>query len=205
MAKSSYYYQPHRKIERTYWDEVIKEEIMEIYREYPRAQLEMGINVSKEVTELKELTETIKRSLNRDSEWTEYHAETLAEFMNEESQAEQSYTLAATERKALNLWHDGYHEKAIIKIKDFLDADSELDFQSRGWMKQLGARIADDWGNTELAKNLQQEAYAHNRRSNIHHQQLFCNLQHLEIPLVAIPAMAGRLTTKRIFFVYEIV
>lgn len=35
VPKSSYYYQPHRKIKQVYWDEVIKKEIMEIYTEYP--------------------------------------------------------------------------------------------------------------------------------------------------------------------------
>lgn len=35
VPKSSYYYQPHRKIKNAYWDEVIKEEIMEIYKDYP--------------------------------------------------------------------------------------------------------------------------------------------------------------------------
>ena len=35
VPKSSYYYKPHRKIERVYWDSVIKEEIMDIHIKTP--------------------------------------------------------------------------------------------------------------------------------------------------------------------------
>jgi replicative superfamily II helicase len=128
-----------------------------------RAQLEIGTEVSKEVKELKDLAKTIERSFSRDTDWTEYHAETLAELIDEESQGVQNYDQAATERKAINLWHDGYHEQAITKIEKFLTHDSTLDSQTRGWMEQLGARIADKWGNTERSEDLQKQAFAHNR------------------------------------------
>lgn len=128
-----------------------------------RAQLEIGTDISKEVKELKDLAQTIERSYNRDTDWTEYHAETLAELVDEETQSIQSYDQAATERKAINLWHDGYHEKAITKIEKFLSIDRTLDSQTRGWMEQLGARIADKWGNTERSEDLQKQAFAHNR------------------------------------------
>jgi replicative superfamily II helicase len=128
-----------------------------------RAQLEMGTDISSEITELKDLANTIKRSFERDNDWTQYHAETLAELVDEDNQAEQNYEYAIVERKAINLWNDGYPEQAIAKISKFLDKDKLLDLQSRGWLEQLSARIADHWGNHEQANDLQKQAFSHNR------------------------------------------
>ena len=128
-----------------------------------RAQLEMGAEISKEVEDLKDLAKTIQRSYNRDTSWVEYHAETLAELVDEDAPDEQHYDLTAAERKAVNLWRDGYHEQAIAKIEKVLSTVKELDPQIHGWMEQLAARIADKWGNTELAEDMQRQAFAHNR------------------------------------------
>lgn len=128
-----------------------------------RAQLEMGIEISKEVKDTKDLAQTIKRSFERDKGWTEYHAETLAELIDEDVQNDPRFDLASIERKAINLWQDSYHDRAIAKIEKALGDVKELDQQTRGWMEQLAARIADKWGNTERAEELQRHAYAHNR------------------------------------------
>jgi Holliday junction resolvase len=128
-----------------------------------RAQLEMGAEISKEVKSLRDMAQTIKRSFDRDKQWTEYHAETLAELVDEDLPDLQRFGQATAERKALNLWHDGYHEQAIAKIEKLLIGDKALDIQTRGWMEQLAARIADKWGNSERAEDLQRQAYGHNR------------------------------------------
>lgn len=128
-----------------------------------RAQLEMGAEISKEVSDLKDLAQTIRRSFERDQGWVEYHAETLAELVNEETPDELRFIQAAGERKAINLWHDGYHQKAIAKIEKTLAEASALDPQTCGWMEQLAARIADGWGNSSRAEDLQRQAYGHNR------------------------------------------
>lgn len=127
-----------------------------------KAQLEIGSEISKEVTDLKDLAQTIKRSFDRDQGWIEYHAETLAELIDETQPDNISFLQAAGERKAMNLWGDGYHERAIAKLEKVI-ADSAVDLQTRGWMEQLAARIADRWGNLERAEDLQRQAYAHNR------------------------------------------
>ncbi|WP_223831522.1 hypothetical protein [Bacillus swezeyi] len=68
------------------------------------------------------------------------------------------------ERKAVNLWNDGYHEKAIAKLEQVVDDDKQApDIQIRGWFQQLAARIADRWGNKERALDLQRQAFASNR------------------------------------------
>lgn len=128
-----------------------------------RAQLDMGTEISKEVKDLKELATTIERSYQRDKEWVEYHAETLAELVVDDAPEELRYTQAAVERKALNLWQDGYHEQAVAKIEKFLTDSNTLDIQTRGWMEQLCARIADKWGHKELADEWQRYAFANNR------------------------------------------
>ncbi|MDZ4851667.1 MAG: dsDNA nuclease domain-containing protein [Pirellulaceae bacterium] len=68
----------------------------------------------------------------------------------------------SVERKAINLWQDGYHESAISRIEKSLTSDSH-DLQTQGWLEQLAARIAHHWGNKEKANALQRDAYSHNR------------------------------------------
>lgn len=127
-----------------------------------QAQLEMGEEVSKEVENLKDLSQTIQRSYDRDKDWVEYHAETLAEFVDEVQTDMTHFAQAAGERKAINLWADGYYKEAITKLEKVIEKN-ELDPQTRGWMEQLAARIADQWGNSELAEDFQRQAFAHNR------------------------------------------
>lgn len=129
-----------------------------------RAQLDMGIEISKEVKDLKDLAETIQRSIDRDEDWTEYHAETLAELVNEDDVEDIYKDIAQVERKAFNLWSDGYHTNAISKIERLLaQYNQKLDDQTFGWFLQVAARIADAWGNEDRALDLQRQAYSYNR------------------------------------------
>ncbi|WP_404466861.1 DEAD/DEAH box helicase family protein [Planococcus rifietoensis] len=129
-----------------------------------RAQLDMGIEVSKEIESVKDLVQTIVRSIDRDKDWIEYHAETLAEQVDEDKTNNLYITLAKLERKVINLWDDGYPEKAISKIEQLLDKDKhELDAQMVGWFQQLAARIADRWGSKDRALDLQRQAFSNNR------------------------------------------
>ena len=128
-----------------------------------RAQLEMGAEVSREVQNLKDLAKTIERSFNRDDGWVQYHAETLAELVVDDGADDTHIAQAAAERKAYNLWYDGYHDQAIAKIEKSLAELTTLDQQTRGWMEQFAARMADSWGNSERAEDLQRQAYSHNR------------------------------------------
>ena len=60
-------------------------------------------------------------------------------MVDEDAPNSLGFVKAAGERKAINLWHDGYHEKAIVKIEKVLEEGKELDTQTRGWMMQLAA------------------------------------------------------------------
>ncbi|MFM0652913.1 DEAD/DEAH box helicase [Paraburkholderia sediminicola] len=128
-----------------------------------RAQLDMGSTVSKEVKDLKELARTIETSFDRDVDWVEYHAETLAENVSPESPDAKRFTVASGERKAFDLWADGFHDKAVTCIEKLIEKDLDLDQQTRGWLLQLAARIANDWGQLERSEDLQRNAFGNNR------------------------------------------
>lgn len=128
-----------------------------------RAQLEMGVEISKQVQDITDLIETMKLSLKREPEWTEYHAATLADYVDEEHSDSIRIEAAGVERKSFGLWLDGYAEKAIHKIRKALSGSSGLDRQAQGWLKQFAARIADDFGNRELTDELQRDAYSDNK------------------------------------------
>jgi len=128
-----------------------------------RAQLDIGSTVSKEVKDTKELARTIATSFDRNPDWIEYHAETLAESLDQEQADPNRFEIAAAERKAFNLWVDGYHDKAITKLDSSINSVKSLDSQTRGWLLQLAGRIANHWGQTERGDELQQNAYGNNR------------------------------------------
>jgi len=129
-----------------------------------RAQLQMGIEISKNVDDIKGLAETIDFCFGRDKDWIEYHAETLAESIELEQINVSALEYASVERKAFRLWRDGYLEKAVAKLDKHCQSVEDLDSQSKGWLLQFAARIAHYWGRKDKAQEFQQHAYASNRQ-----------------------------------------
>ena len=142
---------------------ISKDTNLEFLTNATKAQLEMGAVVSKEVKNLNELAQTIYRSFMRDTSWVAYHAEALAELVDEDKTDNIHLDQAAAERKSFDLWCDNYHGKAIAKIEKYLAETKGIDSQSKGWMEQFAARIASQWGNGERAEELQRLAFADNR------------------------------------------
>jgi replicative superfamily II helicase len=128
-----------------------------------RAQLEIGMEVSRNVSDLKDLAATIQRCLDRDRDWIEYHAEKLAELAEPEEVDQAQLQQAAVERKAFQLMRDGYWEKAIETLGRYCQEAPGLDRKSKGWLTQMAARAAHYWGRTDLAEESQQRAFAENR------------------------------------------
>ncbi len=129
-----------------------------------KAQLEIGSEISKEVNNTDDILDLMQQCFSRDKDWVEYQAESLAELVDEEEQSNFSFQTAIAERKAINLWQNGYYDKAIDKINQFINTFSnDIDAQTRGWLLQLSARIADNWGHQERALELQKSAFAYNR------------------------------------------
>lgn len=162
-----------------------------------RAQLDMGIEVSKEIESVKDLAQTIQRSIDRDKDWTEYHAETLAELVDEDESNDFHFTQAKVERKAVNLWNDGYHEQAIAKLEQVVNNEKQAsDIQMRGWFQQLAARIANRWGNTDRALDLQRQAFANNR--NLIRPKILPPYRPLSIPGPQARAIAQKIGGYRL-------
>lgn len=128
-----------------------------------RAQLEIGSEISKKINSNSEFKETISFSFDRNPGWKNFHAESLAEMVDEPETQVLPIALASRERKAIDLWRDGYHEKAITKLLDAIQEIGEGDRQLKGWLFQICARIAYHWGNQDLSDEYQQQAYGLNR------------------------------------------
>jgi len=132
-----------------------------------RAQLDMGIQVSKDISDKKDLHDTINLCLMRDREWVEYHAETLADMTGASEDDCVMLEQAAVERKAFRLLRDKYFEPAISKLEKYYQEAKgsekhKLDLKSKGWLKQFAARIAYYWTDEKLSKDLQRSAYSDN-------------------------------------------
>lgn len=102
-------------------------------------------------------------SIRRDSSWVEYHADTLAENVKQETADPKRFEVAAAERKAFNNWADGYYDKAIAKLDQVTSGKEAPDEQTRGWLLQLAARIAHNWGQNDRSDELQRSAFGANR------------------------------------------
>lgn len=161
-----------------------------------RAQMRMGVAVSEEVQSLGDLFATVERSFTRDSGWVEYHAETLAEMVEEDTADDLRYTVAAAERKAFNNWRDGYSEKGIARLERLLQDEIGIDPQTYGWILQFAARIASHWGNPERSTLLQQDAYARNR--NLLRPQVQPSYRPLPIPGQQATKIAMQIGSYRI-------
>lgn len=143
---------------------VAKNNNFELLTKATRAQIDIGVEISKVIQTQEELLETVQQSFDRESEWTAYHAETLDEYMAKEEDSLSNFALVVAERKAFNRWQDGRHDKALSILDKFFDEGSELfDKQSQGWMKQLAARIAHANENGVQADTYQGDAYSLNR------------------------------------------
>lgn len=159
-----------------------------------RAQLEMGQTISKSIQDTKELLSTIKKSYTRDKEWTEFHADTLADLVDEVTPEKERFELAFAERKALNLWQDGSFEKAITTLEKAMEVNSP-DQQTMGWLKQFGARIADSWRHADKAEDLQKQAFANNR--NLLRPKVLPPYRPLPIPDAQAKAMVIQISEYR--------
>lgn len=127
-----------------------------------RAQLEMGADVSRSVESERDLWDTICKSFARDTDWVQYHAETLADKVGDVEVDARPFNIAAAERKAVNLWQDGNHESAIAKVERTIE-DNQPDNQTAGWLWQLAGRIADTWEHSDKAEAMQRNAFGRNR------------------------------------------
>lgn len=128
-----------------------------------RAQLTIGQEVSRDVRNAEDVFETARRCLDRDKDWMEYHAETLAELAGAQATPGSDLAQAKVEREALRLWRDGHTDKAVSKVITFVnEADPPLDRYTSGWLIQMAARVSHVAGKLDAAQGHQKDAYAKN-------------------------------------------
>ncbi|MBZ3640558.1 DEAD/DEAH box helicase [Enterococcus casseliflavus] len=145
-----------------------------------KAQIEMGISISEEVKNLHDLSKVIAQSLTRDGDWLDYYSEELADYLDRNQSKEADISFALTERKAINLWQDGYLDLAANKIVKFLEGKTNLNNKEKGWLEQLIARIYYYNENEEMSSEYQKQAYGNNR--NLLRPQIKPIYKPMEIP-----------------------
>lgn len=170
---------------------VAKEANFRLLTNATRAQLDMGSTISREVSDLKDFARTISNSFDRDEDWIEFHAETLAEEVEDQAQDSTDFNIVSGERKAFNLWLDGYCDKAISRIDKTITNGTDIDQQTKGWLLQLSARIADQWGQKERAEELQRDAFSNNR--NLFRPKIMPPYRPLATPSAQSEAIASQL------------
>ena len=162
--------------------------------EATRIQLEMGETVSKAIDSIDGFHYTLFQSYDRSPDWVSFHAETLAEGVKSEN-PDQTVSQMAPERKVFNLWVDGFHDKSISRIERMLDLP-DLDKQTKGWMLQLAARVANDWGNTEKSDDFQRQAYLFNK--NLMKPKISPPYRRLDLPSAQAKAIVNQVCKYRI-------
>ena len=131
-----------------------------------QAQVKIGVEISNEIDSRDALEKTMNQCLERSGDWTEYHANALADSTAFQPVDNRSLKVAAAERKYFRLMRQGYYPKATAAIEKFANENEDLDPKLRGWLLELGARSAHLSSNVSVRERLQHKAYSHNR--NLH-------------------------------------
>lgn len=128
-----------------------------------RAQLEIANNVSESVLNSDDLANTVDQCLNRDESWTQYYRKELLDNLTDDFQTAKADE-AMLERKVIDLWQEGYKDKAIDRLTSFLNDPTEItDRPMRGWLEQLCSKIHYDNNNRVASEQLQKKAFGHNK------------------------------------------
>jgi replicative superfamily II helicase len=128
-----------------------------------RVQLKMGQEVSEAVYTLNEVVETIKKCLNRDTDWVAYHASELADAAHAAPVDTVSLRVAAVERRAFRLQRLGQYENALASLEKLMgDEVLATDGQRRAWLAALAARIAYQMEDDAKGQKLQTTAFSIN-------------------------------------------
>lgn len=135
-----------------------------------RAQLDLGLDVSKGITDVDDFEKTANLCLNRDPEWVKVHASELAQRSEstpvDRETAKLAVENARIERNYFSRFVDGGYEAARQLAERAANAHSS-DRLFRGWLLQLAARASfAEHGHvwTEVAAELQSQATAANKQ-----------------------------------------
>lgn len=126
-------------------------------------QVRVGIEVSAEIASVRDLAETVQMCLDRSPDWTQFHADALADATSHLPVDKAGLKIATAERRYFAQLHAGYSTKAVAIIEKFVHDNKDLEAKLKGWLFELGARAAHQAGDTTNRDRLQREAYSHNR------------------------------------------
>ncbi len=141
---------------------ISKENNLELITQATRVQIDMGIEMSKEVSSTKELAATIVQSFSRNQDWVSYHAETLADEVENKQNPSELINSTERERKAFEHWRNNEHSKAL-NILEKLYSREVLDQKFSGWLMQFAAKIAYCQNEHKQSSELQKGAFSKNR------------------------------------------
>jgi hypothetical protein len=132
---------------------------LKLITQVTRLQFEIGIQISKSISEIRDLLDTVAQCLTRDIGWRKYYAESLAELSEPVQIDSQALNIATSEREYFRLLRRGEFDKATSTLESLVQNDTLLDHKYAGWILQLGARAAY-WGKAEdKARQLQDRAF----------------------------------------------
>ena len=126
-----------------------------------RVQLNMGQEMSKEVTTPQEFRETVFKLLNRDPDWVRYHASELTDAAHAEPVDHLALKNAAEERKVFRLQWLRQYDMALVAIEKLIHEEN-TDPRRRAWLAALAARIAYQVGDGGKGHVHQRTAYSLN-------------------------------------------
>lgn len=144
-----------------------------------RTQLEIGRKLTDMVTNESSLVDGFMQSLDRDPNWTSFHAKTLATKMDELDVIESDLEPAMIERKIFSYWVNNQHQIGLDQLDKFLGIYKDKDKQASAWLYQLAGRITYSF-NPSNYQDYQRSAYQ--RNSNLLKPTTNISYEHLTIP-----------------------
>ncbi|MCP9886197.1 DEAD/DEAH box helicase family protein [Synechococcus sp. ATX 2A4] len=160
-----------------------------------KAQIEMGAVISESIAGEGDVLSTVNKGISRDTDWTSYHAEKLADMVQHETTNQDLIDQASVERRAFGCWQRGYPEQAITKIERYLQTSPHAEKQVAGWLLQFAGRIANAWGNTQKAQDLQAQAFSFNE--NLTRPRVKPPYQRIAVPAAQERAICEQLNEYR--------
>lgn len=140
-----------------------RENNLRLLTESTKAQIEIGMEVSRHISNPKQLVETMNSCIGRDPEWIRFHAETLADLTEEATDISLDLNLASLERRIFRLLRERQYKTVVIGTQEFIEENTDLDKHTQGWLLQTAARAAVLDGQRTLSENLQKEAFYRNK------------------------------------------
>lgn len=144
-----------------------------------RTQLEIGRTLTNMVSNDGSLIDCFVQSLDRDSQWTTFHAKALATKMDELDDIQSELEPAIIERKIFTYWVNNQQQIALDQLETFISRFRDQDKQISAWLYQLAGRIAYSF-NPQGYQDYQRSAYQ--RNTNLLKPLVNVSYEHLSIP-----------------------